>query len=157
MWHFLRLSIIRILPKAAISWNLKLYKRIFFFTHIKETRESNSRSCTTKKLMSQWRLPLEHCMWSATKVYLKFSIRFSSIKASFRTWPPHQKSCQNLSLVPLPTSNIVNLEKVPHSLIYFHKLTPYGPLTTLEHHPPHMLSCFMYTILPTLENNVTEF
>ena len=50
---------------------------------------------------------------------------------------PHQTSNQNCILVPSATSNLMKQENFVHPLwIYFYKLTPYGPLIDLVHHPP---------------------
>lgn len=81
----------------------------------------------------------------------------SSRKASFKI-SPQQISYKNLTLVSSSTSNLMNRKNFSQSLwICFHKV-PYSstisPLTTLVHHPPHIVLYFFST---TLLHNLNHF
>ena len=110
-------------------------------------RDSNSQSWTAQiKFISQ-KVELFLClMWSATKVPLLLAIRYSLGKDSLRDMSPHHTSSQNLTLVPSPTSNLMNVENLaqPHC-IYFQGLTPYGPLEGFVHQPPSIEPDFTST------------
>ena len=113
---------------------------------IKEVRDSNSQSCTLQvKDTSQCNIPIPKDIRSAMEASLSLAIENSSGKVTFKRSIPHHRSCQKWILVPLPTS-IYRCFEDSHSLrIFFHKPTPYGPLHSLEHHPPHRLSYFTST------------
>jgi hypothetical protein len=50
---------------------------------------------------------------------------------------------------PSLTSKEINLEKLPHSFVmFFQRLTPYGPKTSLEHHPPCILPYLISDLPP---------
>lgn len=52
----------------------------------------------------------------------------------------HQRSCQNLTLLPLPTFNLVLAQNFVHPLfVAFYNPTPYPSLPSQEYHP-HILS-----------------
>ena len=64
-------------------------------------------------------------------------VLYNSGQRSAREEVPHQRSSQNCTFDPSPISYIINRDKECHSLlIFFHKLTPYGPKKELEHQPP---------------------
>jgi len=85
---------------------------------------------------------------SATDASFTRAMPKRSGNTSFRIESSHHKSCQNLILLPSPTSNLRSLEKFSQPfLINFHNPTPNAPATSREHHPPHKL--------PYLESTTT--
>ena len=77
------------------------------------------------KSISQCTAPSRTLKWFATKVALSREIQYNSGNDTIKGSAPHQTSLQKRILVPSPTSNSINLEKVAHPLLmYFHKLTP---------------------------------
>jgi len=98
-----------------------------------EAKASTSQSWTAlTKITFHWMAPLENSMRAATWASVAQAIPNKIRKTSLY--------CQNLTLEPSPSSNLVWQRNFSQPLlIFFHKLTPYVPTHSLEHHPPHEL------------------
>ena len=72
-------------------------------------------------------------------------------KESFKGISLHHTSCQNLTLLPLPISNLILDLKVPHTfLIDFRNLTSWPSLPSRRHQPPSYSSNFPKNCSPNL-------
>lgn len=89
-------------------------------------------------------ISLPHVVYNKAPFLL--AIQYSLGKDSLRDMSPHHASSQNLTLVPSPTSNVMNVENLAQPrCIYFQSLTPYGPLEGVVHQPPSIEPCFTST------------
>ena len=110
-----------------------------YMVSMKPANASNSQACTPlKKLTSQNKTPLSNFISLATLTSLSQQNLNNSGQLTARDVSPHQQSCQIFTLDPSPISYRMWREKEGHPrLIFFHKPTPYGPLTGLVHQPSH--------------------
>lgn len=118
--------------------------------HLKnEAKTFTSQSwASLEKLMLHWLEPPKSSKLFATEASFTQAIPNKTRKASLRIVSPQHRSCQNLVLAPLPTSNLEKSKNVPHHfLMFFYNPTPKAPMGSKEHQPHHKLPNFESTAI----------
>ena len=113
-----------------------------------------SISCLLQLVECHWTESLE---WKTAWWWRKLSEKLGFLMLKKTAWcqrnlsrsgcPPHQESCQNATLKLMKGANWSH-----PTLIFFQRLTPYNPLTRLEHQLPHILP---YLLCTTLHHNAS--
>ena len=87
----------------------------------------------------------------ATEASLSMASSYKTGNVIWRGWSPHQQSCQNFTLFPIPISNRVCLLKSSQPIrMSLHKPQPWTPLPNLEVHPPIFPKLHSYPPPPKL-------
>jgi len=115
----------------------------------KDAKTPISQSCASLvKLTFHWIEPPRSSTLAATEVSFDRAILKRTGKASLRTVFPYHRSCQNLILVPSPTTSLEKLENDSQPfLMFFYNPTPKVLASLREHHPLHKLPYFESTTI----------